>query len=380
MELYKFLFLITFFICANALQIFSQPDLNKGRKTTQRVSSRSENEQNHGTVLTERIVSKILRETRTGLDSNRNIKVYLPPSYSRSDKSYPVVYYCHSIFQSPVQLLADGKLLKLLEQGFANGIVREFIFVVGDYTSPTTGSLYENSRATGRWLDYTVQELVPFVDSKFRTLRQAESRALAGEMMGGRGALVLAISHSEVFSSVYAMNPVGTGTGLLPIQSYPNWQKILQAKSFADLQGDHISQIFVTMSQAFLPNPNRPPFYCDFLMELKDSQPTYNAENARKQIAGFSLSHTLDEHAANLGKLNGIAFDWSRYDPIQDHVYASEALTRKLETFGIEHEAEEYRGVYWSENWKEHGRFYARVLPFFARHLEFDIDRPTTQK
>jgi hypothetical protein len=169
------------------------------------------------------------------------------------------------------------------------------------------------------------------------------------------------------------MNPVGTGTGLLPIQAYPNWQKILHAKSVADL--DHISQIFITMSQAFLPNPNRPPFFCDFLMELKDGQPTYNAENARKQIAGFSLSLKLDEYAANLGKLHGIAFDWSRYDPIQDHVYASEALTRKLETFGIEHEAEEYRGVYWTENWKENGRFYARVLPFFARHLEFDAQR-----
>lgn len=378
MTLHKFLFLITLFICVNGPEILAQPKVKKGGKTTHRVSSVSENDANHGTVVTERFISDVLRETRTGLDSNRSIKVYLPPSYSRSDRSYPVVYYCHSIFQSPEQVLSDGNLIKLLEQGFANGVVDEFIFVVGDYTSPTTGSLYENSPATGRWLDYTVQELVPFIDSKFRTLRQAESRALAGEMMGGRGALVLAICHSEVFSSVYAMNPVGTGTGLLPIQAYPNWQTILHAKSFADL--DHISQIFITMSQAFLPNPNRPPFYCDFLMELKNGQPTYNAENARKQIAGFSLSRKLDEYAASLGKLHGIAFDWSRYDPIQDHVYASEALTRKLETFGIEHEAEEYRGVYWTENWKENGRFYARVLPFFARHLEFTMDQPMTQK
>lgn len=377
MTLHKFLFLITLFICVNAPDILAQPKVNKRGKTTHRVSSISENDANHGTVVTEGFISDVLRETRTGLDSNRSIKVYLPPSYSRSDKSYPVVYYCHSIFQSPEQVLADGNLIKQLERGFASGIVKEFIFVVGDYTSPTTGSIYENSPATGRWLDYTVQELVPFIDSKFRTLRQAESRALAGEMMGGRGALVLAICHSEVFSSVYAMNPVGTGTGLVPIQAYPNWQKILHAKSLADL--DHISQIFITMSQAFLPNPNRPPFYCDFLMELKDGQPTYNAENARKQIAGFSLSHKLDEYAADLGKLHGIAFDWSRYDPIQDHVYASEALTRKLETFGIDHEAEEYRGVYWTENWKENGRFYARVLPFFARHLEFTMDQPMTQ-
>ncbi len=324
-----------------------------------------------GSIVTEHFTSAVLRGTRTGLDSDRTIKVYLPPGYAGSEAAYPVIYYCHSIFQGPEQVLADGKLVKLLEEGFAAGMVREFILVLGDYTSPTTGSLYENTPATGRWLDYTTEELVPFIDRRFRTIPRPESRGLTGEMMGGRGALLLAMRNPEIFSAVYAMNPVGTGTGLLPIQAYPNWPKILQAKSFADLQGDHISQIFLTMSQAFLPNPNRPPFYCDFLMELQNGQPTYHADNARKQIAGFSLNSHLDEHGANLRKLRGIAFDWSRYDPIQDHVYASQALTRKLETFGVDHEAEEYRGVYWIENWREGGRFSARVLPFFARHLVF---------
>jgi enterochelin esterase-like enzyme len=326
----------------------------------------------HGSLITEKLTSKILEENRIGLNTIRNIKVFLPPSYARSGKSYPVVFYCHSVFQNPELVLADGKIVTLLERAFVNGVIDEFILVVGDYTSPTTGSLYENSPATGRWLDYTVEELVPFIDNKFRTLRRAESRALAGEMMGGRGALILAMRNPEIFGTTYALNPVGTGTGLLPVQSYPNWQKIHQAKSMADLQSDHISQIFVTMSQAFLPNPGRPPFYCDFLMELKDGQPSYHAENARRQMAGFSLSHQLDVYVNNLPKLHGIAFDWSRYDPIQDHVYATQAFTRKLETFGIPHDAEEYRGVYWTENWHENGRFYARLLPFFARHLVFE--------
>lgn len=325
----------------------------------------------NGYVVTEHFTSKILRDTHTGLNLNRNIKIYLPPGYAASGKSYPVVYYCHSIFQGPDQVFA-GTMVKLMEQGFANGIVREFILVAGDYTSPTTGSLYENTVSTGRWLDYTAEELVPFIDSTFRTLHGANSRALVGEMMGGRGALQLAMRHPELFSLVYALNPVGTGTGLLPIQAYPNWQKIHQAKSFADFEGDHISQIFITMSQAFLPNPERPPFYCDFLMEMEDGQLMYHAENARKQLAGFSLTNVVDEYRGNLKKLNGIAFDWSRYDPIQDHVYATETFSRKLEMLGIEHEAEEYRGVYWTENWRENGRFYARVLPFLARHLTFE--------
>jgi hypothetical protein len=62
-------------------------------------------------------------------------------------------------------------------------------------------------------------------------------------------------------------------------------------------------------------------------------------------------------------------FHW--YDPIRDRVYGSQAFSRKLESYGVEHEAEEYRGIYWTENWTKNGRFYARLLPFFARHLVF---------
>jgi S-formylglutathione hydrolase FrmB len=259
-----------------------------------------------------------------------------------------------------------------MEAGLRNHVVQEFILVVADYSSPTTGSIYENSNATGRWLDFTVNELVPFIDTNFHTLRHRDSRALVGEMMGGRGAFMLGMKYPETFGIVYAMNPVGTATGILPIQAYPNWRKMLLAKSFNDFDNDHISQLFITMSQAFLSNPNRPPFYCDFLMEMENNEPTFNPTNAQKHITAFLLSYQLDLYADNLRKLKGIAFDWARYDQIQDHVSGSVALSRKLETYGIAHEAEEYRGVYWEENWKENGRFYARVLPFLNRHLVFD--------
>lgn len=336
------------------------------------VTNASSQESKRGTIITKYLLSNILRGTITGLDSNRIVKVYLPPSYITSSRSYPVVYYFHSAFLSAEKTLENGTLLSLMESGFRNHVVQEFILVVGDYSSPTTGSLYENSTSTGRWLDFTANELVPFIDTSFRTLKNHNSRALVGEMMGGRGAFMLGMKYPGTFGMVYAMNPVGTATGILPVQSYPNWKRIHQAKSFTDLDDDHISQLFVTMSQAFVPNPNRPPFYCDFLMEMKNNEPTFNPENAQKHIAAFLLIHQLDIYADNLRRLKGIGFDWARYDPIQDHVVGSVAFSRMLETYGIEHEAEEYRGVYWEENWKANGRFYARVLPFLNRYLVFD--------
>lgn len=328
-------------------------------------------QQKGGRVVTETLVSSILRGTRTGLDSSRLVKVYLPPGYADPKKFFPVIYYFHSVFSSAESTLANGRLVQLLDRSFERGNAKEFILVVADYSSPTTGSIYENSPATGRWLDFTTQELLPFIDSRFRTIRHRDSRGLAGEMMGGRGAFQLAMLYPELFSVIYAMNPVATGIGLLPMPTYPKWDRIHRAKSFSDLQGDHISAIFVTICQAFLPNPDRPPFYCDFFMEPDGNTFRFHPENAAIVNRGFLLDHKLEERAVNLRAMRGIAFDWARYDPIQDHVYGSETFSRQLESFGVQHEAEEYRGVSWEKNWSDDGRFYTRLVPFFDRHLVF---------
>jgi hypothetical protein len=123
--------------------------------------------------------------------------------------------------------------------------------------------------------------------------------------------------------------------------------------------------------QAFLPNPSRPPFFCDFPMELVNGELQIHPENNRALQKGFLLDETLDKYAANLRTMRGLAFDWGRYEPTQAHVYANQAFTKKLGDLAIPHEAEEFSGSPWDQYWGEHGRFTTRVLPFFARHLAF---------
>jgi S-formylglutathione hydrolase FrmB len=326
----------------------------------------------HGTLVTEQLTSSILEQNRIGLDTTRNIKVFLPPGYADSRKSYPVVYFLHNTGWSPDKMFQEGHVVKLLERGFAKQIVKEFIFVVADYTTPTTGSIYENSPVSGRWLDFTVDEIVPFIDRRFRTLPHRNSRAVVGDFFGGRGALKLAMTHADVFSVAYAMHPVATGNGSSPWASLGiDWPKIHQAKSFADLGSDGRTRLFVTISQAFLPNLDRPPFYCDFFMEMQDGRPTLHVDNTRKTKAGFHLEETLNKSAANLRTMRGLAFDWGRFDPVYAHVESNRTFSRLLEDLGVEHEAEEYRGGPWDRLWTDDGRFYARVLPFLARHLVF---------
>src|SRR5258708_12339132 len=95
----------------------------------------------------------------------------------------------------------------------------------------------------------------------------------------------------------------------------------------------------------------------------------------RKVMEGLRDSVLLEvvmpEDADNLKSLRGLKIDWSRSDLNQDHVYSNQALTHKLNEFGIVHEAEEYNGTWGEPNWGEDGRFYSDVLPFFRRHLIF---------
>jgi enterochelin esterase-like enzyme len=178
-----------------------------------------------GRLVMDSLLSSILRENKIQLDPLRKIYLYLPPYYSSSRRSYPVVYYFHPVFTTATQLLDASGIKDLLDSAFASGLSKEFILVVPDCSSPTAGSFYENSSTSGRWLDYITQELVPYIDNHYRTLPRSESRAVTGNFMGGRGAFILAMTRPDLFSVLYALHPVATGMGYIPwVNADINWR------------------------------------------------------------------------------------------------------------------------------------------------------------
>lgn len=359
-------------ISMESTPVFGQSDRQAKRKLTPSISAGTPKTLT-GTLVTEGITSEILRDNRIGIDPKRSISVYLPPGYHESTKSYPVIYYFHTINWNNERMFAEGNTVQpIFDRAITDGRIREFILVAANYSSPTMGSWYENSATSGRWIDYTISEVLPYIESHYRTIRHRDSRGLAGDFLGGYGALKFAMLYPDLFSVVYALHPVGTGMGLMPTKSMVDWPRLHKAQSFADLWGDHYAPGFVAMSQAYLPNPNRPPFYCDFIVEMADGKPIYKPENLKKLQAQFHLDELLSVYADNLRKMRGIAFDWGRYDQTQGHVYSNQAFTRKLDQLEIEHIAEEYNGGPYDKTWIEHGRVEDNMLPFFARHLVFE--------
>jgi hypothetical protein len=229
-----------------------------------------------------------------------------------------------------------------------------------------------NSPVTGNWEDFMTGELMPYMDTHFRTMSRRESRGIAGEFMGGYCALHVGMRHPEVFSSVYALHPVGTGSGLKVMLSLPNWDLMTNAKSLDDVRKDGYSDIFTTIFQAHLPNPDKPPLFIDMAAHKEGDALVIDTALAARVRANFFIESMIPQYAENLKSLRGLKFDWGRSDPNQDHVYANQALTHKLNEFGIPHEAEEYNGGGGDRNWGDDGRIYNEVLPFFQKHLVFD--------
>ncbi|MGB9181063.1 MAG: alpha/beta hydrolase-fold protein [Pyrinomonadaceae bacterium] len=159
---------------------------------------------NRGRIFVEVIESEALRGNPLGDTATRELFVYLPPGYEADvARRFPVVY-CLTGFTGRGQMLLNSQpftpnLAERMDQLIARGTVAEMIVVMPDCFTRLGGSQYINSTATGRYEDYLVQEIVPFVDSRFRTRAVRDARAVMGKSSGGYGALVHAMRHADVF-------------------------------------------------------------------------------------------------------------------------------------------------------------------------------------
>ncbi|HRH42661.1 MAG TPA: alpha/beta hydrolase-fold protein [Pyrinomonadaceae bacterium] len=328
-----------------------------------------------GTLLREKVHGVSLEKNVTGEAADRNVAIYLPPSYKTSpDKRYPVLYLLHGIGDTENSWVeawtkendSYATLQDEMDKGIAEGKFGEMIVVMPDERTNAFGSFYVNSSVTGNWGDFTTKDLVSYVDRKFRTLAKSESRGIGGHSMGGYGAITLGMKHPEVFSVVYGINPAVIGWGGDLTINSPNFSNILKIKSVEDLlkTNDLYTMATVTLAQAFSPNPNNPPFFADFPFAMVDgklqpSNPTYS-----KWEENFPVN-MVKTYKSNLLKLRGFRFDSGYEDEFKFIPINSRALSAELNKNGVEHIFEEYNGDHRNRMWSRKGRLYNEVLPYF---------------
>jgi hypothetical protein len=325
------------------------------------------------------VVSRELRSekftgNKIGTSPVRKMVVYLPDGYDSTTARYPVIYFLPNPFREYRADFDTNGAQGLFDRAIAGGVIGRFILVSVDMTTPLGSSWYVNSPVTGNWEDFMVQDLVPYIDANFRTLPSRDSRGILGDFMGGYGAIRFGMKHPDVFGTVYAMHPVGTGSGVQVMYSRPNWELLANAKSLDDVKKDGFSQIFTAIFQAHLPDPEKPPLFIDLQAHKVGDQLMVDSKVTERLRDNFMIGAMVPQYAENLKSLRGFKFDWSRSDTNYDHVYSNQALTHELNEFGIPHEAEEYNGA-WGGNWGADGRIYTEVLPFFERHLVFETTK-----
>jgi hypothetical protein len=323
-------------------------------------------------IVSRELPSKNFAQNKIGTSPIRKMVVYLPAGYEESTARYPVIYFLPSPFDSYRAAFDRDHAQDVLDRAIAAGAIRPFIWVAVDLTTPLGSSWYVNSAVTGNWEDFVIQELVPDIDAHFRTVAGRDSRGIAGDFMGGYGAIRFAMRHPEVFGSVYALHPVGAGSGVRIMDSLPNLDLMARAASLDEVKADGGTAIFTAIFQAHLPNPDKPPLYIDLPAHKAGGTLVIDAALTDRLRRSFLLESLIPQYADNLKSLRGFKLDWARNDGNYDHVYSNQAFTHKLNEFGIAHEAEEYNGAWGDGIWGEDGRISTDLLPFFAKHLVFD--------
>jgi S-formylglutathione hydrolase FrmB len=120
--------------------------------------------------------------------------IALPAGYDSSQKRYPVLYLLHGLM---------GNYTQWAQSAPEQAAHLDLILVMPD----AGNSWYVNwSRSEegqkNNWEDYFIQDLIPHVDGRFRTIAAREGRAICGLSMGGYGAVVLGLLHPDMFCSV----------------------------------------------------------------------------------------------------------------------------------------------------------------------------------
>lgn len=327
-----------------------------------------------------RLKAPSLEQNMIGESSDRALWVYLPPSYSISEKRYPVVYYLPGFGDSEmIGFHLPDDMNALLQ----DGTLDEMILVVVSGTNQLGGSFFVNSPVTGNWEDFIVQDVVGYIDSHYRTIPETASRGLAGHSMGGFGALNLAMRHPDVFAAVYSMSPgLFDPNGLAESQMFARQATITSFvdynRNVMEMPPDEAARMIFRSPQqftlaygyAFAPNPGGHPPYYEYPYTEVNDELVKDEELWKKWDAGYGgIPEKVAQYRQNLLLLKGIAVDYGTLDQYawipKGCVYFGEQLTQA----GIPVQIESFDGGHQNELGT---RIREHMLPFFSKLLVFE--------
>ncbi|GAB3937141.1 alpha/beta hydrolase [Mucilaginibacter myungsuensis] len=139
------------------------------------------------------VASKILK-------MERKFAVYLPPDYETSTRDYPVLYLLHGSGDNHTGWVQFGEVLGIADKAIKDGAATPMVIIMPDGDTGRRG-YFNDPKGDWNYEDFFFQELMPYVEKKYRIKSQKRFRAISGLSMGGGGTLMYAMHHPELFSS-----------------------------------------------------------------------------------------------------------------------------------------------------------------------------------
>jgi Putative esterase len=153
------------------------------------------------------ITSDLLRENPLDDPYERPLWVYVPPGYDEEPgRRFPAVYviqgYTGHIAMWRNRTPYRQPFPETADQVFARQQAPPAIVVYVDAWTAYGGSQFVDSLGTGRYHSYLCEEVVPWVDARYRTIPAREHRGITGKSSGGFGAMITPMLRPDLFGGL----------------------------------------------------------------------------------------------------------------------------------------------------------------------------------
>ena len=154
----------------------------------------------HGAVASVHYVASALGNAR------REMYVYTPPGYEKGTDSYPVLYLIHGGGDTAISWPTVGRANDILDNLIAEKKALPMMIVMPSGWTPSGGQVMTSDATKDPFNDEMLKDIIPYVESHYRTKGTPETRALSGLSMGGIQTLNVGLHNLGTFRYIAVMS------------------------------------------------------------------------------------------------------------------------------------------------------------------------------
>jgi enterochelin esterase-like enzyme len=327
--------------------------------------------------------SDVLRDNPWEDPASREVAVYLPHSYSESAAPFPALWDLAAYTNSGPGHLNwrnhGETLVERLDRLTGLEKMAASVVVIPDCYTSLGGNQYVNSAAVGRYADYLVQELVPFISKRLNVVDDRDGRGVFGKSSGAYGALYLAMHYPECWGAVASLaGDVGFEWVYRP--EFPVVCSVL-SEFGGDIEGfmrsflkknrpsgrDYSTMMILAMAASYDPDESNP----DRIRLPFDLRTCELIPERWKRWLEFDPLSLIEKNGAALRSLHALHIEVGRYDQY-NILYGSRQLHDRLTELEVDCHYEEFDGTHSAIDWRLDS-----ALPYLSRGLKKAIDGAT---